>query len=72
MTPREIQTSILAFIKVHPNQTHADVAAELQSLADPHRIAMNMDRLAKDGRLVIDPLGARKSDTKRYSFPPIA
>jgi hypothetical protein len=52
-TPEEVQNRIIEVMKrTHPTkQTHADVANRLTRLADAHRIAMNMDALAKKGVL---------------------
>jgi hypothetical protein len=66
MALTSIQSSIFMFIKTHPKQTHADVAAKLCT-ADVPRIAMNMDALAKRGILtwVEDD---NYPYTKRYSL----
>jgi hypothetical protein len=71
-TPDEVQNSIIEVLKLtHPTkQTHADVADRLNRLADTHRIAMNMDALAKRGVLQIDPIGSNVSNTKRYGLRP--
>jgi hypothetical protein len=69
-TPAEVQKSIIEVMNAsHPGkQTHADVGAKLAPLATPHRIAMNMDRLAKQGILRIDEIGSDMSYTKRYGL----
>ena len=55
-TPAQVRNTILTVMEVtHPApQSHADVARKLRWLAPPHRIAMNMDRLARDGVLVAE------------------
>jgi hypothetical protein len=48
------------------------MAEKLKSLIDnPHRVAMNMDALAKRGRLELDREGwDGRSETKRYRLSP--
>jgi hypothetical protein len=72
-TPAEVQSRIIEVLKLtHPaRQTHADVAGRLKRVADTHRIAMNMDALAKRGVLQIDPMGSTVSNTKRYGLNPV-
>jgi len=68
--PEEVQKSIMEVMKLaHPaKQTHADMAARLTWRANAHRIAMNMDALAKRGVLDIDPRGSTTPSTKRYGL----
>jgi hypothetical protein len=69
LTAKEIQDSIVTFVKAHPRQTHADVAARLGCSADLSRIAINMDALAKAGILEFEREGwDGNSNTKRYSL----
>jgi hypothetical protein len=71
MTPtvKEIQDSIVTLIKVHPGQTHEDVAAKLGCPADLNRIACNMHALAKRKILDFERDGwDGNSYTKRYSL----
>ena len=72
-SPRELQICILREMKRgHPQtQTHSGMAKKLKWFIDnPHRVAMNMDRLAKDGRLELDREGwDGRSETKRYRLP---
>jgi hypothetical protein len=73
-SPADIQTCILIAMKrAHPRtQTHAEMAKKLDWLLDdPHRVAMNMDVLAKSGQLELDRNGwDGTADTKRYRLPP--
>jgi len=71
-TPEQVQNSIIEVMKLrHPaKQTHADMAERLRPLGNAHRIAMNMDALAKKGVLQIDPIGSDMPDTKRYGLKP--
>jgi hypothetical protein len=74
LSPGDIQSCILIAMKrAHPQtQTHSEMAKKLNWLVDdPHRVAMNMDVLAKGGRLELDRNGwDGTADTKRYRLPP--
>jgi len=77
LSQADIQAAILVFIKAkHPElQTHASVAAALPWLGvnshpgsnTVHQVAMNMDRMSKDGILWIDP--SRGTEIKHYGVP---
>jgi hypothetical protein len=69
LTPKEIQEKIITLIKANPGQTRADVADKLRCPADLHRIAMNMNELARRGILAFERRGwDNDSCTKRYSL----
>jgi hypothetical protein len=73
-SPADIQTCIVIAMKRAPpqTQTRSEMAQKLKWLVDdPHRVAMNMDVLAKSGRLELDRKGwDGRADTKRYRLPP--
>jgi hypothetical protein len=64
-----MQSEILAAMRgIDPRpQTHDEMAARLGRPADLHRVAMNMDALAKRGELELIRDGSeRNSRTKKY------
>ena len=66
---KEVQDEILAVMRdLHPHtQTHSEMATQLEALADPCQVALNMDAMAKDGRLELIREGWDfNSYTKRY------
>jgi hypothetical protein len=77
LAPKDVQSAILAFIKAkHPElQTHRSVAEALPWLHvnahsgsnTLHLVAMNMDRMATDRALKIDP--ATRYGEKHYGLP---
>jgi len=69
LTQKEIQDCILAFIKVHPQRTHAEVHSSLPWLGSLHEVAMNMNALAANNQLVFERTNwDGRSNNKRYSL----
>lgn len=64
-TPDQIRKMILTLMEVADSpQSHEDVARKLRWLTNPHRIAMNMDRLQREGVLRVISEGS----VKRYAL----
>jgi hypothetical protein len=69
LSPGEIQTHIIEFIKGHPRQTHAEIADNLQHVADRQRIIMNVVALSQSGILEFERIGWDGNSYSKKYFP---